>query len=396
MKYMISWVLSGTIFFLIGCNKNEARNTDKGFDNGPTDSLKLNEIQVIASHNSYHKKTDDDVFSFMKSLDSLGVLPSNMSPTELDYEHESLEDQFNQYNVRGLELDIFNDPNGGQYYYRMGKYLAGNNAASNNPDLNTPGFKLLHIVDFDFNSSHTTFKQALQAVYNWSVAHPNHLPIFINVETNEESVAAMLPAIPNLTPTILYDASACDKLDEEIKSVFGENLDKVITPDDVRGNYSTLREAVLAGNWPNLGTARNKVVFIMQGAAESDYKAGHASLQGRAMFVYASPSSNEAAFVILNSPVSDKAQIMQRVQQGFIVRTRSDSGTTEARTGDYTDMNAAFESGAQIVSTDYYRADPRAGTPGWTDFHVQLPEGGVARINPVSAAGKVSLGQIKE
>lgn len=26
------------------------------YDNGPTDSLKLNQIQIIASHNSYHLK----------------------------------------------------------------------------------------------------------------------------------------------------------------------------------------------------------------------------------------------------------------------------------------------------------------------------------------------------
>lgn len=396
MKHLLLLLLTGGVFFFAGCRKGETKITDKGFDNGPTDSLKLNEIQVIASHNSYHKRTDADVFNFMLKLDSLGVLPSNMSPVELDYSHESLEDQFNLYNVRGLELDIFNDPNGGQYYYRMGKYLAGNDPASKNPDLNVPGFKLLHIVDFDFNSTHTTFKQALQAVYNWSMAHPNHLPIFINVETNEESVAAQLPMVPNLTPTIPYDASACDKLDEEIKSVFGTNLDKVITPDDVRGSYATLREAVLAGNWPTLAQARNKIVFIMQGAAESFYATGHPSLQGRSMFMYSSPNSDEAAFVILNSATSQKNQIIQRVQEGFIVRTRSDAGTTEARTGDYTDMNSAFESGAQIVSTDYYRADPRAGTPGWTDFHVQLPEGGVARINPVSAAGKTGLGEIKE
>lgn len=386
----------GGILVFTGCDKGENKNITKGFDNGPTDSLRMNEIQIIASHNSYHLKTDPLVFNWLKSLDSLGILPSNLDPDDLDYEHETYEDQFNLYNVRGLELDIYNDPQGGQYYYQTGKSLAGGNASSNNPDLNLPGFKLIHIVDFDFNSHHTTFKQSLQAIYNWSIAHPNHLPVFINIETKEETVAASLPTVPNLTPSIPYDADACNKMDEEIKSVFGSSLDKVITPDDVRGSYSTLREAVLAGNWPKLAEARNKVVFIMQGAAESDYKAGHPSLQGRAMFVYASAGADEAAFVILNNPTGSKTTIQQRVAQGFIVRTRADAGTNEARTGDYTDMNNAFESGAQIISTDYYRPDARAGTPGWTDYKVQFPNGELARINPVSATNKQDLGTIKE
>jgi hypothetical protein len=64
--------------------------------------------------------------------------------------------------------------------------------------------------------------------------------------------------------------------------------------------------------------------------------------------------------------------------------------------GDYTYKNAAFESGAQILSTDYYRPDPRAGTPGWTDFKVQFPNNELARINPVSAAAKINLGTIRE
>ncbi len=185
-------------------------------------------------------------------------------------------------------------------------------------------------------------------------------------------------------------------MDEEIKAVFGENLDKVITPDDVRGNYTTLKDAVLAGNWPQLAQARGKIIFIMQGAAESLYKAAHPSLQGRAMFVYSSYTSDEAAFVIVNNATSGKAQITQRVQEGFMVRTRSDAGTNEARSGDYTDMNNAFESGAQITSTDYYKADDRAGTPGWTDFHVQFPNSELARVNHVSAVGRADLGLIKE
>lgn len=114
------------------------------------------------------------------------------------------------------------------------------------------------------------------------------------------------------------------------------------------------------------------------------------------MFVYSSPGTAEAAFLILNDPTGKFTQIQQRTAQGYIVRTRADDGTTQARVGDYTDMNNAFASGAQIISTDYYKADYRAGTAGWTDYHVYFPNHELARIDSISASGQSGLGTIKE
>lgn len=394
-RYLLPVLGSGLLIFS-ACKKDDLKNGPIVYDNGPTDSLKLNEMQVIASHNSYHLRTDTAVFNFLLGLDSLGVIPSEYDPHGIDYFHEPLDVQLGQYGVRGLELDIYNDPQGGQYYYRAGKGLCGLNAASGIDELLQPGFKMIHIVDFDYNSTNVTFKGGLETVYAWSAAHPNHLPIFINIECKEDVPADVISGLPSLTHSIPYDAAACDAMDAEIKSVFGNNLDKVITPDDVRGNYATLEEAVLAGNWPKLSECRGKVVFIMQGAAESLYKTGHPSLSGRAMFVYSDPGTPEAAFVILNNPVGSFSSIQQRVQQGYIVRTRSDANTDEARSGDYTGMNAAFASWAQIVSTDYYRPDPRGAAGGFTSFQVRFPNNELARIDSISAIGKTNLGLIKE
>lgn len=105
------------------------------------------------------------------------------------------------------------------------------------------------------------------------------------------------------------------------------------------------------------------------------------------MFVYDTPGQPEAAFVILNDARADSAQIRALVQQGYMVRTRCDSGTMEARNGDYSGMNAAFASGAQILSTDYYRPDNRAGQTGWTDYQVKFPGGHIGRKNPINASG---------
>jgi hypothetical protein len=61
----------------------------------------------------------------------------------------------------------------------MGKQFAmAQPAASNLPELQQPGFKIIHILDFDFNTLHLTFKDALQNVKQWSDAHPQSSTAF--------------------------------------------------------------------------------------------------------------------------------------------------------------------------------------------------------------------------
>ena len=73
----------------------------------------------------------------------------------------------------------------------------------------------------------------------------------------------------------------------------------------------------------------------------------------------AQPGDPHAAFVVMNDPLEDKEKIQEYVKKGYLVRTRADAGTYEARMGDYTRFEAAKESGAQYISTDYYIPDPR-------------------------------------
>jgi hypothetical protein len=349
------------------------------------EQLQLNQIQVIASHNSYRQRTTDTIFLALTDLYAQGILPANFNPRGLDYDHLNFDAQMSNYGVRGLEIDIYNDPQGNAYDKRKINSFVG---VDTTPvaALAAPGFKVLHIKDVDYNTHYLTFKSSLQALKNWSDAHPAHLPIFVNIETKKDSPADNTTLAGfGFQPAVGFDAAACDALDAEIKSVFGASLDKILTPDKMRNGLPTLNDVVTQKKFPKLGAARGKIIFIIEGDAETPYKAGHPSLQGRAAFVYATAGTPEAAFVILNGAVSNKALIEQRVSEGYIVRTRADSDTEEARTGDYTAMNAAMASGAQIISTDYYRPDPR-GQPTWTNYSVKFPNGMIARKNPRNAA----------
>lgn len=350
------------------------------------EALHLNELQIIASHNSYRTRTTDTIFSFLQSI--VSFLPPNLNPAELDYSHLPLADQLNDYKVRGFELDIYYDLQGGAFNTRQINSYVGLDSTSGIPELALPGFKVLHIKDIDYNTHHYTFVSALQEIKTWSSLHPNHVPLFINVETKNDS--------PGDDPTLAaqgfqtapqFDVTAADAIDDELKSVFGNDLEGILTPDDLRGSCSTLEEVALGKKWPSLKESRGKIIFIMEGACTAYYIQNHPSLSGRAMFVYAQPGTPEAAFVILNDALADFQQIHTYVEQGYIVRTRCDAGTTQARSGDYSNMNAAFSSGAQICSTDYYKADVRAGQLGWSAYAVFFPDNMLARKNPVSAAG---------
>jgi hypothetical protein len=143
-----------------------------------------------------------------------------------------------------------------------------------------------------------------------------------------------------------FGPAALDRIDAEILSVFSR--DQLIVPDDVRGDYVTLELAVLSEGWPRLSQARGKIMFALDntGSKREDYIAGHTSLEGRILFTDSVPGAPEAAFMKRNNPLSDPGEIAALVEQGYMVRTRADADTEQARSGDTTQREAALASGA--------------------------------------------------
>ena len=180
--------------------------------------------------------------------------------------------------------------------------------ASNIPELLEPGFKLLHLPDVDYNTCYPTFVMALEEIKKWSDANPNHFPIIIMVEPKTEAVADIIP-IPDFVFAVPFSAGAVDSIDMEIRSVFGETLNKIITPDDLMEEGSTLNETILNNGWPTIGEARGKILFVLSGLRD-EYLTGHEGGKGRAMFRFAEPDQPEAAFIKRDSP-DDVAAIQE-------------------------------------------------------------------------------------
>ena len=101
------------------------------------------------------------------------------------------------------------------------------------------------------------------------------------------------------------------------------------------------------------------------------------------MFVNAGDKADRdqpyAAYMTLNEAHTDTADIQAMVKAGFLVRTRADADTKEARANDTKRRELAFQSGAQVVSTDYRHPDARFAN----DYQVRLPGGAITVCNPV-------------
>jgi Phosphoinositide phospholipase C, Ca2+-dependent len=367
--------------------------------------VKINEIQVLGTHNSYAQKVDpkllqivDPIFeriipAFMKKMTPEQAAlfreehPHEIKMTEaLSYSHPDLKTQLDS-GLRSLEIDVNPDPKGGNFLdpagYRVLKQQGVSEAQLepfDTTDLDKPGFKVLHIADIDFRSNCPTLKSCLNKLKSWSNEHAGHVPVFILLEAKTDT----LPVLPNPTQITPLTPELFDALDHEILEVLGR--DKLVTPDDVLGAYPTLRAASAAKHWPKLSEARGKFIFLMITANGPDstrmYLNNHPSLQGRVAFLRAMPGEDHAAFLLLDNASVRKGDIQKYVSEGYLVRTRSDIETFEAKVNDPTMAQDAFESGAQVVSTDFPWASNYYGTP----YRVSLPGGQVARCNPVVRA----------
>ncbi len=329
------------------------------------DNLKINQIQIIGSHNSYKKAIEPALYKVISAKDSLKQLSG------LEYEHIAISEQLTM-GLRNLEIDIYADTKGGKYAHPKGLDLAKTDDAYD-PDgkMNRPGFKVFHVIDIDFRTSVLTFEDCLKELKKWSDEHPDHTPVFITLEPKDGD-ANRFGTVPEMFTPKLFDEA-----DAEIRKYLGNS--KLITPDDVRGKYATLEEAVLNGNWPTLKQARGKFLFILDNSDKKRdmYMMGHPSLRERVVFVNAQPGTPEAAAMFRNNPDDDA--IPGLIKKGYIIRTRADADTKEARANDYSHFEAAKKSGAQIITTDYYKPSTFFNSA----YHVKFDDGGYFRINPL-------------
>ena len=270
--------------------------------------LHFNDIQMEGTHNSYHIETTG------------GIIPA------WHYTHPPLDVQLAMQGVRQFELD----------FHYVG-----------------PGDFPVHHVALDIGSTCTSLPVCLGILKTWSDAHPRHAPLVVLLEQKDELDGIKI-------------SGHYDEVDMLLLSVWPR--ERIITPDEVRGQRATLREAVTTDGWPTLGKTRGRILFAFIGDS-TEYMNGHPNLENRVVFPRANVSDPFAAFVLLDNAQNSEAEITDAVRQGFVVRTRY-NGEELRLVPAVTD--AAQRGGAQCVSGDFP-----------ADF--ALTGGAPLRCNPVRA-----------
>jgi hypothetical protein len=330
--------------------------------------ISLNEIQMIGSHNSYKQALNPKVLALITKENA-------KKAAQINYSHPSLVKQL-QLGLRHFEIDIVKDKFGGKFSYPKAEALIKQTILTpeERKQLDKPGFKVMHIPDLDFSSHCILFKSCLEQLNGFTKQNPEHLPIIILMNIKESS-------------TSLIDGAQVDafshedylELDNVLLSTFG---DKLITPDEIRGEYTSLEKAVLNKGWPSLEETRGRFLFILDGKHHQleAYRHNHKSLKDRVMFGSYPEGEPEAALMIRNNPIKSAVHIKELVEKGYMVRTRADSGAgTNSKTTDVKlRTEQAFASGAQIISTDFYLGAPQSLPSG---FVVSFKQGMLYRCN---------------
>jgi hypothetical protein len=294
------------------------------------DVLRLNHLQMVGTHNSYH------------------VAPDPPSLPQWDYSHDPLDEQLQWQSVRSVELDIHVNPDG--------------------------GFDVFHFPLADEGTNCRDFAVCLGLLKTWSDAHPWHVPLFVLLEPKDD--------VDDQTLEDRYD-----DIDAAILAVWP--AERLVTPDDIRGEHASIRQALETDGWPLLGEVRGKAIFVMldEKTHRDGYMEGRPNLEGRVMFARGGRGQPWGAILEHGNPQRDEAVIRSAVDEGYLVRTSvGDPGEQNEVAAER--LVAALRSGAHVISTDYPVA--RQGRDA-----VALPDGAPARCNPVTAPSGCRSGDVE-
>jgi hypothetical protein len=333
--------------WLLACPADALQAVEPATVTSDCSSLRLNQIKVLGSHNSYKQRLPDEVYqaAAVRGIDSKA----------LRYGHPALAAQL-ALGLRQLELDVLSDAVTAQQH-RLAEPLAEKwlgrplLSSAERGKYQQAGLKTLHLPDIDFASHCPLFADCLLALRHWSDTHPAHSPVFVLMNVKERGAfgangGGFQPA--------QWDAELYRVLDRQILQMLG--AEKLLRPADVQKPGLSLRDSVRQHGWPALSKTMGQFIFIFDGDT-TQARSYQAAVAAREQVLFASTGIDDpqAAILVLNQPVAQQAQIHSAVAAGFIVRTRSD----EPLNADATRFNSALQSNAQIISTDFYHGAPQ-------------------------------------
>ena len=275
---------------------------------GELDELRLNQLQFRGTHNSYHQR------------------PALVLHKSHDYSHPTLTEQLSLHGIRQFELDVHLSKEG--------------------------EFEVFHLQKIDARTSCATLAACLEECLAWSIAHPRHLPILFWLELKDSDNWEGSPYVSM--------SGRHAELERLVLSAWPS--DKIITPDEVRGDHPSLPEAIASVGWPKLGALRGRAMFALleRDTHREEYLAASPNLAGRPFFVASGDPTDPSAAIYKIDSAQAQGDLIRRLEQNA------------AR------LRATLAAGSHFLSSDFAVAKAGAG------YTFDLG-GHLVRCNPVTA-----------
>ena len=305
---------------------------------------RLNDLQVLGTHNSFHVEPEPDALQAITSVDPDLV---NLAVT-----HPPVGVQLGDLSVRQLELDVFADPDG-SLWRPVGR----------------PGFKVFHMEQIDMGSTCEALVDVPAGAPGVVGRSPEAPPgVRARPDPTARPCSPVRPTRCRSPPQVARHARRGDPFRDASPATWSRPTRCAGSTRPSRRPRSRTggraRRHAAAGSCScstSIATSTSSVTRTSPGASCSRPR---------------SPGQPDAAFVQIPDARGNEATISDLVRKGYLVRTRADEPVVTPTTGDVTRRDAAFASGATIVSTDY--PAPGLASRWGSDYVARLPGGGVA------------------
>lgn len=289
---------------------------------GPDDILRVTDITMRCTHNSYH------------------IEPPMIFDDSHRYTQAPLDVQLGEQGVRAFELDVHSGA----------------------------GFPVYHIpFGVDDVSTCPDLGACLGVINSWSAANAGHHLVVVWIEIKDE-----------LDGVYIEDYDAFDAV---IRGALPP--ERLYEPDEFKRGRATLREALLADGWPTLGETRGQVMVVLLDVDEphnSGYTKKLTTLDGRAMFARASDTQYElpwATIAKIDDPTDASAIAAARAAGLLIASNVGSAGTSDVDNA--ARLQAGIDNGSHMLCDDF--PAPVAGQT----YHLDLPGGTPSICNPRTA-----------
>ena len=317
---------------------DESKFTDFDLEEALETGVKYNEVQFLATHNSYQIDATEECKQLYRAISDLtyGYIDTGFAEFSMD----SLTEQF-ELGIRSVEIDIETVDKKGDV-----------------------SFVVSHDSLYDNTSSCFNLELALEEIKMWSDHNPNHLPLTIIIEPKKN--------VPPIRDMKNFKYEYAKILDELVREKMGDTL---LTPADMMGEYESLKEMRENDGWLPLNETMGKVIFLLHdSAATSGYINQDKSLKTQAMFPmlrFNDRNKSYASFIIDNEPDAALKHEEESIGRcNLIVRTRVDFFPFHPESR----YNLANNCSSQIMSTDYpvRKAESKFHTYSFDGYTVKL------------------------